>query len=109
VPVNTAPPTITGTAQQGQTLTEHNGTWTNSPTSFAYQWQRCNSEGTSCVAISGATNQTYVLVAEDVAHTIRGQETASKAGGPSSPATSAQTAVVAPRIPVFTETTAVAA
>ena len=36
VPVNTKLPTITGTAQQGEKLTEHNGEWTNSPTSFAY-------------------------------------------------------------------------
>src|SRR5205807_2083022 len=86
---NTSPPTITGTAQQGQTLTEAHGSWTNKPTSYTYQWQRCNSEGTSCVAISGATNQTYVLVAEDVGHTLRVQETASNAGGSSSPATSA--------------------
>src|SRR5207302_415257 len=94
VPVNTAPPTITGTAQQGQTLTEAHGTWTNSPTSYAYQWQRCNSEAACRSAIAGATSQTYVLVAEDVGRTIRVQETASNAGGSSSPATSAQTAVV---------------
>src|SRR5205823_4090698 len=101
-PGNTTPPTLSGTAQQGQTLTEAHGSWTNSPTSFAYQWQRCNSDGTSCVAISGATNQTYVLVAEDVGHTLRVQETASNAGGSSSPATSAQTAVVVPPVPVNT-------
>src|SRR5439155_5409068 len=65
-PSNTSPPTISGTAQQGQTLTEAHGTWTNSPTSYAYQWQRCNAEAASCVAIAGATNQTYVLVPEDV-------------------------------------------
>ena len=41
-PVNSAAPTITGTAQQGQTLTEAHGTWTNSPTGFTYQWQQCD-------------------------------------------------------------------
>ena len=47
---NSAPPTITGSAQQGQTLTEVHGSWTNSPTAFAYQWQQCDSSGANCVA-----------------------------------------------------------
>src|SRR5207248_3267546 len=94
VPANTSPPTIVGTAQQGQTLTEPHGVWTNSPTSFAYQWQQCNSEGASCASITGATSQTYVLTAGDVGHTIRVQETASNAGGSGAPASSAATAVI---------------
>src|SRR5205807_980451 len=102
VPVNTSPPTIRGAAQRGRKLTESHGTWTNSPTSFAYQWQRCNAEGNSCAAISGATNQSSVLLAADLAHTIRVQETASNSAGPGSPATSAQTAVVLPPVPVNT-------
>src|SRR5205807_423783 len=99
---NTSPPTISGTAQQGQTLTEHNGTWTNSPTSFAYQWQQCDSAGADCIPITGATNQTCIPAAGDIGHTIRVQETASNAGGSSSAATTAQTAVVTPPPPANT-------
>ena len=51
-PVNTAPPTISGTAQQGQTLTESHGAWTNSPTSYTYQWLQCDSTG-NCTTITG--------------------------------------------------------
>jgi hypothetical protein len=38
VPVNTVAPSVSGTPQVGQTLTATNGTWTNSPTGFSYQW-----------------------------------------------------------------------
>jgi hypothetical protein len=37
-PVNSALPVISGTAQEGQTLTTTNATWTQAPTSYAYQW-----------------------------------------------------------------------
>ena len=41
-PVNVKPPTITGTAQQGKTLTEVHGEWTNEPESYEYKWERCD-------------------------------------------------------------------
>ncbi|HTQ67921.1 MAG TPA: hypothetical protein VMI13_04460 [Solirubrobacteraceae bacterium] len=98
-PVATTVPTITGTAQQGKTLEEHHGEWTNSPTGYTYRWQRCTSAGTSCTAIGGATNQTYVPVAEDVGHKLKVTETASNAGGSGTPAESKATAVVVPPVP----------
>jgi hypothetical protein len=39
-PVNTVAPVVTGTPTQGQTLTTDDGTWTNTPTGYTYQWQR---------------------------------------------------------------------
>src|ERR671934_2549650 len=80
-PVNTSQPTIVGTLEQGKTLTAQNGLWTNSPTSFSYQWQRCNTDGSSCVDIATATKKTYVLVAADVDHTVRVVVTATNADG----------------------------
>jgi hypothetical protein len=94
-PTNTAPPTISGTAQQGAALTETHGGWTGEPTSFSYQWMQCEASGSGCHAISGAAGQTYVPSAGDVGHTIKVSETATNAGGSSGAALSAPTAAVA--------------
>jgi len=98
-PVNTAAPTISGTAQQGSTLTAASGTWSGTPPpSYAYQWQRCDATGANCAAISGATTQAYVAVVADVGATLRVAVTATNASG-SATATSAQTAAIAPSSP----------
>src|SRR6266508_2083422 len=94
-PVNTAPPTISGTATVGQTLTANNGTWSNSPTAFAYQWLRCNGGGNACVSVANGTKKTSTLVGADAGHTMRVRVPATNADGSSS-ADSAQTELVAP-------------
>jgi sugar lactone lactonase YvrE len=101
-PANVGSPAISGTAQQGQTLTEVHGTWTNSPTGFTYQWLQCDPFGNGCLPIAGAIAQTYVPTAEDVGHTLKVQETAINAGGESSPATSNATGTVVPLPPANT-------
>jgi hypothetical protein len=93
-PVNTDPPTISGTTTVGQTLTAANGTWSNTPTSYEYQWLRCNARGGSCVNVANGTQKTYTLVGADATHTMRVRVTATNADGSSS-AQSAQTDPVA--------------
>jgi hypothetical protein len=93
-PANTALPTVSGTTTEGQTLSATNGSWEGNPTSYAYQWQDCNTTGTSCTNIGGATAATHKLTASDVEHTIRVVLTATNEGG-STPATSAATGTVA--------------
>jgi hypothetical protein len=91
-PENTVPPTITGTAQVGEELRASTGTWTNNPTSFDYQWQRC--AGTSgCSSIDGATGRTYGVRSADVDRSLRVVVTARNADGTAT-STSDRTAVV---------------
>ena len=62
-PVNTGVPQITGTTTQGQTLTTSNGSWSNSPTGYVYQWRK---DGTN---LTGATGSAYALTNASLADT----------------------------------------
>jgi hypothetical protein len=93
-PANTALPVVSGTAAKKQVLSATTGTWSGSPTSYAYQWQDCNAAGAGCSAIAGASAAKYTLTGSDVKHTIRVVVTATGAGG-STKATSTQTSAVA--------------
>ena len=93
-PTNTVPPTISGTPTVGQTLTTSDGTWNNAPTSFAYQWLRCNAGGNNCAAVANGTQKTYTLVGADAGHTMRARVTATNTDGSNS-VQSDQTATVA--------------
>jgi hypothetical protein len=109
-PVNSARPTIAGTAEQARTLTVTGGEWTGSPTTTSEQWEDCNASGSGCAAIAGATGQTYKLAASDVGATIRVQESASNAAGGGAPADSRQTAMVTsdtPALAGFTPTSGI--
>jgi len=101
-PVNIDPPTITGTARQGEVLTAQNGTWENSPTEFRYRWLRCNPLGNSCVLLA-ADGKTYRVGQVDVGHTMRVRVTAINADG-STNARSEQTEVVVSNAAPLTNT-----
>ena len=90
--VNSVVPSVGGTAQVGDQLTANPGTWSGSPT-YQYAWSDCNSGGTGCASIAGATDPSYTVVSGDVGQTIVVTVTASNAGGSAS-ATSSPTAVV---------------
>jgi hypothetical protein len=92
-PANTAPPAISGTPQEGSTLSGSNGTWTNSPSKYSYAWLRCDNKGGSCATINGANKNAYVVTSGDVNTTIRFRVTASNSAG-SDVATSGPTAVI---------------
>src|SRR5258708_26749454 len=57
VPSNTSLPSIGGSAKDGSVLTADHGTWTDSPQSYAYAWERCDTAGGTCASIAGATSK----------------------------------------------------
>jgi hypothetical protein len=80
-PQATTQPSIDGKAMVGETLTANRGEWSGSPTSFTYQWQRCDADGQSCGDISGANEKTYKVTEADVGNTIRVQVAAKNDDG----------------------------
>ena len=78
-PVNTQLPSIIGAPQSGKTFSADPGTWTGSPTSFTYQWQRCDAGGANCVAVGSA--KTYTCVPADIDKTLRVAVEATNAAG----------------------------
>lgn len=88
-------PTISGVPEVGITLVATRGTWKGSPTSFHFQWTRCDANGNACVAIGGATAKIYTPTTSDIGHTLRVNVTAHNSSG-STTATSAATTVVPP-------------
>ena len=83
IPVNTILPAITGTVRSGETLTCSTGTWTNSPSSYAYQWTR---DGAN---IGGATSSTYTVEPGDIPTLLACVVIATNGAGDSLPATAA--------------------
>ncbi len=70
-PTNSTPPTITGAAKVGSTLTAHRGAWSGDNLKYSYAWRRCDQDGGSCSTITGATDTTYLLKTTDKGNTIR--------------------------------------
>jgi calcineurin-like phosphoesterase family protein len=81
-PANSLPPSISGTASEGETLTAAPGAWNGTePISYAYRWGRCDAAGANCADIPGAASQTYTLGSSDVGATVRVAVTASNVMG----------------------------
>lgn len=89
-PTNSVLPVISGSPIVGDTLTATDGTWTGSPTSFAFLWS-----GTG----SPLTNSTYIPVSGDVGNNVTVRVTATNGTG-STPATSAAVGPVTTSPPV---------
>jgi GH25 family lysozyme M1 (1,4-beta-N-acetylmuramidase) len=93
------PPQINGQAQVGQVLTSSVGTWTGSPTKFAYRWRRCTASGTSCLAIPHATGPRRTLTPDDIGSTLSLVVTATGKGGAGSASAGPTDVVVGAPLP----------
>jgi hypothetical protein len=99
-PVSTSAPMISDVdhsltaLQVGDHLSASTGTWTNSPTSYSYQWQRSTDNGSSWSNISGATSQAYLVSAGDVGAKLRVVVTAANTSGSVSASSAATPNVV---------------
>ncbi len=105
-PVNTVPPAITGTPQDGQTLTVSNGSWNQvgpAVTQFSRVWQRCDAAGNDCAA-TGVTGTTYPLTQADYNKTFKVLVTATGSFG-SAAATSNLAGPVTALAPITTAPT----
>jgi subtilisin family serine protease len=94
-PRNLSPPTVTGSARRGLTLTGSLGSWDGIGNAYAYQWQR---DGTD---VPGATGSTYTLTTDDIGAQLRLRVTVTNPDGSAATA-SAATATVTSAPPVNT-------
>jgi hypothetical protein len=93
-PTVLTPPTVSGTPQQGQTLTVAPGTSSAADAALVYQWQKCDAAGANCADIPGAVATTYLVAPTDVGSTLRVNMVATNRFGSSLPTPSAVTAAV---------------
>jgi hypothetical protein len=76
-PVNTAEPSISGTATVGSRLQANRGEWAgNQPITYSFQWLRCSAQGDNCSEIPNANDTTYEVQNSDAGRTLRVRVTA---------------------------------
>jgi hypothetical protein len=91
-PVNTSPPSITGSPLEGESLSASTGEWSGTaPITFSYQWLRCGDS--ECVAVAD-DGPTYVLGAADVGSRLEVEVTAANVAGQVSARSGATATVV---------------
>lgn len=96
IDITQATASISGTAQQGQTLTAGDPGFFAAPgTTVTHQWRSCDASGATCTDIAGATGGTYIPVAGDVGHALRVAVIAASGGFGSTSVVSGATGAVA--------------
>ena len=94
IPTNSDVPAVSGIARTGETLDASTGSWTGSPSSYAYQWKRANTADGTYSNIGSATSNQYVLTDADIDKFIKVSVIATNSFGSSSAELSAATSIV---------------
>ena len=94
IPTNSDVPAVSGIARTGETLAASTGSWTGSPSSYAYQWKRANTADGTYSNIGSATSNQYVLTDADIDKFIKVSVIATNSFGSSSAELSAATSIV---------------
>ncbi len=98
-PEITAGPVISGLPVEGQTLTA-TAVWTGTPAPQpSWQWLRCTRNVSSCREIEGATADSYVATAADVASALRVRLTVTTPAGADDERSAPTTSVAAAPVP----------
>jgi hypothetical protein len=96
-PVNSAAPSISGTAAVGNALSTSNGTWSDADgdgRTYSYQWYRADDNvGTNLASIAGANSASYTLTSSDAHKYLRVVVTANDGKGGTTAANSTYVAV----------------
>ncbi|HEY1688721.1 MAG TPA: hypothetical protein VGF95_07625 [Solirubrobacteraceae bacterium] len=75
LPAPTGSPEVSGSSEEGETLTCAPGSWSGDPTGFSYQWLR------NGISISGASSNSYVVQVGDAPSVLQCQVSATNAAG----------------------------
>jgi hypothetical protein len=84
MPASTVAPHAVGTPAVGSALTATTGGFVGVGNTYAFQWQRCDTQGVDCESIPGATSASYTLRMPDLGSTIRVVVTARNSVGSAS-------------------------
>lgn len=93
-PASSAAPQVSGTLTVGGTLTASTGTWSGSPTTYAYRWQTCQADLSFCTNLASATGASFTPTSALQGRRLRVQVYAQGADGRSGLAYSALTTPV---------------
>lgn len=98
-PANVVQPSIDGNARVGETLRAGDGGWSGHPEpELSRAWLRCDASGSDCLAIEGATGETYTVEERDTGAALAVRVTAANGLG-SATADSAPTDAVPDEAP----------